>query len=132
MLPNPEPMGKGRNSRPLLVTLVAILNILIGLAAILVGGVTFAGLTILGGIEIGAVTGGTSVAVGLIYILVGVGFLGGWSIMWYLGIVLEGISVILNIMSIFVGNISAIVSILISLIIILYLLKPNVKRYFLG
>lgn len=125
-------MGKGRNSRPLLVTLVAILNILIGLAAILVGGVTFAGLTILGGIEIGAVTGGTSVAVGLIYILVGVGFLGGWSIMWYLGIVLEGISVILNIMSIFVGNISAIVSILISLIIILYLLKPNVKRYFLG
>lgn len=125
-------MGEGRNSRPLLVTLVAILNILIGLAAILVGGVTFAGLTILGGIEIGAVTGGTSVAVGLIYILVGVGFLGGWSIMWYLGIVLEGISVILNIMSIFVGNISAIVSILISLIIILYLLKPNVKRYFLG
>ncbi len=125
-------MGKGRNSRPLLVTLVAILNILIGLAAILVGGVTFAGLTILGGIEIGAVTGGTSVAVGLIYILVGVGFLGGWSIMWYLGIVLEGISVILNIMSIFVGNVSAIISILISLIIILYLLKPNVKRYFLG
>lgn len=125
-------MGKGRNSRPLLVTLVAVLNILIGLAAILVGGVTFAGLTILGGIEIGAVTGGTSVAVGLIYILVGVGFLGGWSIMWYLGIVLEGISVILNIMSIFVGNVSAIISILISLIIILYLLKPNVKRYFLG
>lgn len=125
-------MGKGRNSRPLLVTLVAILNILIGLAAILIGGVTFAGLTILGGIEIGAVTGGTSVAVGLIYILVGVGFLGGWSIMWYLGIVLEGISVILNIMSIFVGNVSAIISILISLIIILYLLKPNVKRYFLG
>ncbi len=125
-------MSKGSKSRPLLVTLFAILNILLGLAAILIGGVTFAGLTILGGVEIGAITGGTSVAVGLIYILVGVGFLSGWSIMWYLGIVLEGISVVLNIMSIFMGNVSAIVSILISLIIILYLLKPNVKRYFIG
>ncbi len=124
-------MGKSNNPRPLLVTLFAILNILIGLAAILVGGLTFTGLTIIGGIETGALAGGSSVVAGLIYILIGVGFLCGWSIMWYLGIIFEALAIVLDAMSLFVGNFSAIIPILVSLIIILYLFKPNVKRYFL-
>ena len=103
-------MGKNNNPRPLLVTLIAILNIILGL---------------------GAITGGSALVVGLIYILVGVGFLSGWSIMWYLGIIFEALAIILNVLSLFVGNFSAIIPILISLIIILYLLKPNVKRFFL-
>lgn len=124
-------MGKNNNPRPLLVTLIAILNIILGLGAILIGGLSFVGLTVVGGISVGAITGGSALVVGLIYILVGVGFLSGWSIMWYLGIILEALAIILNVLSLFVGNFSAIIPILVSLIIILYLFKPNVKRYFL-
>ncbi|MGN0098579.1 MAG: hypothetical protein ACI38Y_04565 [Candidatus Methanomethylophilaceae archaeon] len=68
---------------------------------------------------------------GGIIILAGVGFLCGWSIMWYLGIIFEALAIILDAMSLFVGNFSAVIPILVSLIIILYLFKPNVKRYFL-
>ena len=124
-------MGKGNNPRPLLITLIAILNIILGLGAILVGGLTFTGMTVLGGLQVGAMTGGVSVIIGLIYILIGIGFLSGWSIMWYLGVIFEILGIILNVLTLFVGNLSAIISILISLIILLYLFKPNVKRYFL-
>ena len=124
-------MGKNNNPRPLLVTLIAILNIILGLGAILIGGLSFVGLTVVGGISVGAITGGSALVVGLIYILNGVGFLCGWSIMSYLGIIFEALAIVLDAMSLFVGNFSAIIPILISLIIILYLLKPNVKRFFL-
>ena len=124
-------MGKGNNPRPLLITLIAILNIILGLGAILVGGLMFTGMTVLGGLQVGAMTGGVSVIIGLIYILIGIGFLSGWSIMWYLGVIFEVLGIILNVLTLFVGNLSAIISILISLIILLYLFKPNVKRYFL-
>ena len=124
-------MGKGNNPRPLLITLIAILNIILGLGAILVGGLMFTGMTVLGGLQVGAMTGGVSVIIGLIYILIGIGFLSGWSIMWYLGVIFEVLGIILNVLTLFVGNLSAIISILISLIIVLYLFKPNVKRYFL-
>ena len=124
-------MGKGNNPRPLLITLIAILNIILGLGAILVGGLMFTGMTVLGGLQVGAMTGGVSVIIGLIYILIGIGFLSGWSVMWYLGVIFEVLGIILNVLTLFVGNLSAIISILISLIILLYLFKPNVKRYFL-
>ena len=124
-------MGKGNNPRPLLITLIAILNIILGLGAILVGGLMFTGMTVLGGLQVGAMTGGVSVIIGLIYILIGIGFLSGWSIMWYLGVIFEVLGIILNLLTLFVGNLSAIIAILISLIILLYLFKPNVKRYFL-
>ena len=124
-------MGKGNNPRPLLITLIAILNIILGLGAILVGGLMFTGMTVLGGLQVGAMTGGVSVIIGLIYILIGIGFLSGWSIMWYLGVIFEVLGIILNVLTLFVGNLSAIISILISLIILLYLFKPNVKKYFL-
>ena len=124
-------MGKGNNPRPLLITLIAILNIILGLGAILVGGLMFTGMTVLGGLQVGAMTGGVSVIIGLIYILIGIGFLSGWSIMWYLGVIFEVLGIILNVLTLFVGNLSAIISILISLIIVLYLFKSNVKRYFL-
>ena len=124
-------MGKGNNPRPLLITLIAILNIILGLGAILVGGLMFTGMTVLGGLQVGAMTGGVSVIIGLIYILIGIGFLSGWSIMWYLGVIFEVLGIILNVLTLFVGNLSARISILISLIILLYLFKPNVKKYFL-
>ena len=106
-------MGKGNNPRPLLITLIAILNIILGLGAILVGGLTFTGMTVLGGLQVGAMTGGVSVIIGLIYILIGIGFLSGWSIMWYLGVIFEVLGIILNVLTLFVGNLSAIISILI-------------------
>ena len=124
-------MGKSNNPRPLLVTLFAILNILIGLAAILVGGLTFTGLTIIGGIEIGALAGGSSVVAGLIYILIGVGFLCGWSIMWYLGIIFAALAIELDALSLLRGELLAKSAPDLAESIILYLFKPNVKRYFL-
>lgn len=124
-------MGKGNNSRPLLITILGILQILLG-ALILLGAVlTFTGMTIVGGIQAGAVGGGILAVAGLIELLVGIGFMSGWSIMWYLGVIVQVIGLLLNLVSLVFGNLTAILSIVIELIILLYLFKDNVKSFFL-
>ena len=121
--------GKNNNPRPLLVNPDKRTELILGLGAILIGRTLFVGLT--GGrISCRSDHRRFGLVVGLIYILVGVGFLSGWSIMWYLGIILGALAIILNVLSLFVGTLR-VIPILISLIIILYLLKPNVKRFFL-
>jgi hypothetical protein len=117
--------------RPFLITLIGILTLLVGLVLLLVGAVLvvapdsdFAD----AGISIGALDalGFGTLIIGLFALIVAIAFLKGWTIAWYLGILLHGIDLILSLLMFPAG----IVTLLISALIIYYLFRPHVKDFF--
>ena len=123
-----------RNSskrRPLAVTIIAILSIITGIISIVVG---------LAPLAIGAfvpelsillfASGGVLIAIGIGYLVVSYGLLKGRGWAWTVTVILSIISIVLNAISIAAGNISSIISIIISGIILYYLYRPHVKAYF--
>jgi uncharacterized membrane protein (DUF2068 family) len=142
-------------SRPIGVTIIAILNIIGGIIMLL-GGITLvAAGTILPSLPPSAFqngnltepninlsgippsfAGGTAIAIGGVIIAIGIvsfivayGLLKGMRWAWTLTVVLSIISIVLNAISIATGNIGGIVSIIISGIIIYYLYRPHVKVF---
>ncbi len=97
--------------RPLFVAIVAALYILLGVVMI-IGGVIL--LNVAGAIP------------GIIALVVGVGLWKGWKIFWYLGVIFAIIDLIVSIFAFPVG----IISLIISIIILWYLFRPNVKAFF--
>lgn len=97
--------------RPLFVAIVAALYILLGVVTI-IGGVIL--LNVVGAIP------------GIIVLVIGVGLWKGWKIFWYLGVIFAIIDLIISIFAFPVG----IISLIISIIILWYLFRPNVKAFF--
>ena len=108
------------------VTVLAILAILIGVLGIAGGAVllTSSDMTIVA-------LSAFAVLVGLLYLVTGVGFLQGIGWSWYLGLIVSILSLIRNIIEAVEGGITfAIPGIVVALIIIYYLTRPEVKTYF--
>ena len=138
-----------RPPRPTGVTILAILAILGGIV-LLVGGaglLAFAGLltianlsnTPLSGIDIATVQlifsalGAVLLVLGILYLIVGIGYWGGKGWAWTLGIVVTVISLIVDIVQIGINPVSAagnVFGILIALIILYYLTRRHVKAFF--
>lgn len=144
-------------SRPTGVTIIAILNI-IGGSFMVIGGLgmialgpvmsTLAGPTssqqtqdTLPGVDISEIPtnaiGSAAIAVGAMLLGLGVfssivayGLLTGKSWAWALTVVLAVVSIVLNSVSLVTGNVGAIVSIIISAVILYYMYRPHVKAYF--
>jgi hypothetical protein len=135
-------------SRPIGVTIIAILNIIGGIIMLL-GGITLvAAGTILPSLPpsafqngnltepninlsgIAIAIGGVIIAIGIVSFIVAYGLLKGMRWAWTLTVVLSIISIVLNAISIATGNIGGIISIIISGIILYYLYRPHVKAYF--
>ena len=76
------------------------------------------------------VLGAVFLIVGILYLAVGVGFLGGKRWAWNLGIVVSAIGIVLNVIQMIGGNYSGVLSLIISLLIIYYLMRPHVKVFF--
>jgi hypothetical protein len=74
--------------------------------------------------------GGILIAIGIFSFVVAYGLLKGKAWAWTLTVVLSIISIVLNAISVALGNIASIVSIIISGIILYYLYRPHVKAYF--
>ena len=74
-------------SRPLLITIIGALYALLGIVMLALGALTFAGGAVGGEVAAGAVGGGTVAVIGLIYIIIALGFLKGWKLWWYLGVI---------------------------------------------
>jgi uncharacterized membrane protein (DUF2068 family) len=110
--------------RPIGVTIIALLAILGGIAFLASGLVTL--LIPLIGIFIGS---GLFI-LGLAYFLMAYGLWNGKSWAWTLTLILSGIGIIVGIGSIVVGNLGSIFHIIINVIIIYYLYRPNVKAFF--
>lgn len=127
-------MSKNDNPRPLLVTLIAIIYLLMALvflaaAALSLGGIE---LEIDMSEELLSLFGGSSLILGLFLLVISIGFFRGWSIFWYLGVIVTVISLLLSAATILSGSIGSVIPTLVLLIVLLYLFKRNVKDFFLG
>ena len=127
-------MSSDKN-RPILISIVAILNFLAGLFFLLGGAVV--GLNIIdisGNVpEIAGFTavGGAILAIiGIIYLIIAGGMWNGWKVMWYIGVIVNGLSLIMGIASLFVGSFVGIIPIVIDALILYYLFRPGVKEFF--
>lgn len=127
-------MSKNDNPRPLLVTLIAVIYLLMALvflaaAALSLGGID---LEIDMSEELLSLFGGSSLILGLFLLVISIGFFRGWSIFWYLGVIVTVISLLLSAATILSGSMGSIIPTLVLLIVLLYLFKRNVKDFFLG
>ncbi len=132
-------MSDNEYERPLLVTIIAVLYGLIGVI-LLLGGIAFIVTGNLINIEqllqdispdmvamVGNILGGVCVVIGLIYLILCLGFLKGWKIMWYLGLIFAIIGLITSLF----GLPLSVITLIIEALIIYYLFRPNVKLFFL-
>ena len=124
-------------NRPFLITVIGILTLL-GALVFLLAGVACLALPEADVIDIFENAGMDNVAdminalgiimivAGLFALIVATAFLKGWTIAWYLGLILHALSVIGGIITFPVG----VLSMLVSLVIIYYLFRPHVKEFF--
>ena len=137
-------MSENSRSRPLLITILAILYFL-GALSLIIGGILIIGLgeafiqdlvnqnpdvDALKGL--GTASGIVMLVFGLIVAGVAYGFYKGWSIMWYLSVIIIGLGLLFSIYSIVLGNFTSLLTALVQLVIIFYLFRPHVKGFFLG
>jgi hypothetical protein len=132
--------------RPTGVTVLAILEILGGLAG-LGGGAVLIGVAALVSSSnfatlypqlagIGSVStvlyalGALALVFGILGLVLGVGFLGGKSWAWTLGIVVGVLNIIVSLVETGIGFYSDIIGIIFPIIIIYYLMRPHVKAFF--
>ena len=122
--------------RPILISIVAILQFLAGLLFV------FAGIVMLGGMitiadapelaQLGALGGAGMLILGLVYLVIAGGFWNGWKIMWYIGVIVHTLSIIIYVYYVATGAgiMTYAVSIIISLLILLYLFTRGVREFF--
>jgi hypothetical protein len=115
--------------RPLGVTILGILWIIAGLAALIggLGAAVFVG--IFAG-ALGAAIGVLAIIIGLIELALGVGCFMAWPWVWPVGVIVTIIGLIIGIVNLFSVGAGALIGIVISAIILWYLFQPQVKKYF--
>jgi Osmosensitive K+ channel histidine kinase len=137
------------SARPLLVSIVALLTMLcgvlvlaIGVFTICIGSTGWEGFVsnvgdwfpILEDISYGLAVG-TGIAMtifGILLLLVGYALWIGWSVAWYITVILYIISVVFALIVLVTGGYVAAVPLIISVIILFYMFTPKVKTFFLG
>jgi hypothetical protein len=105
--------------RPLGVTIIAVLNLIVGIIAIAVG---IPALIVVVGIVL--------IAIGIASLVMAYGLWKGKSWAWTITLILSGIGIISGIISIARGQYGAVIEIIIHAVIIYYLYRPNVKAFF--
>jgi len=118
-------MSNDKIKRPLFVTIIGLLFLLVGLLALIFGIAVAAGYNF-GEDSIKTAFGAIGIVFAVIYAVVGYGMLKGWKIMWYLGVIFAVIGVIVGILAFPVG----ILALIISIVILYYLFRPGVKQFF--
>jgi len=143
--------------RPTGVTILAVLAILAAIALLFFGAaliglglllgtltasvditnaLTTAGYPGLGSLGVATISalvialGAVCLIVGILYLAVGIGFFGGKRWAWNLGIIVSVIGIVLNVIQMIGGNYGSVLSLIISLLIIYYLMRPHVKVFF--
>jgi uncharacterized membrane protein (DUF2068 family) len=124
-------MKNTTKDRPLGVTIIAILTIIGGIG-FLISGITAVGvapfLPDLG--ILSAAIGAVLIALGIAYFVMAYGLWKGKGWAWTITLVLSFIGIVLGIASIVTGNIGALFHLIINIIVVYYLYRPNVKIFF--
>ena len=105
--------------RPLGVTIIAILNLIVGIIGIAVG----IPLLIVG-------VGIVLIVIGIASIVMAYGLWKGKGWAWIITLILSGIGILFSVGSIAARQPGAIVNLIISAVIIYYLYRPSVKEFF--
>jgi len=127
--------------RPLGLTVLAVLDVITGIFAI-IGGMAIAEILIMFpaiadmpifagfATAFGVLFGGVLVIMGIIALLVGWGFWKGREWAWTLGVILYVICILLGLLPILRGDVSGIVGVIVGGVILYYLFKPKVRAWF--
>jgi ABC-type uncharacterized transport system permease subunit len=110
---------ENQKHRPLGVTIIAILNIIVGIITISTGIIFLI-------VGVGIVL----IAIGIANFVMAYGLWKGKRWAWTITLILSGIGIISSAVSIAGGNFGAIVGIILYAVIIYYLYRPNVKAFF--
>ena len=71
------------------------------------------------------------VVFGAIYLIAAIGFFRGWKLMWYLGVIVNVLALIADVYSLTqVFTTAAVVSLIITALLLIYLTSGGVRRYF--
>jgi hypothetical protein len=114
-----------QRSRPLGVTIIAILAVIGGIGSVLSGLAIMAIIPLLG-----IIFGGLLIIIGLAYFVVAYGLWKGLNWAWNITLIVSVIGIIVGLGSIVVGNVGALFHLIVNVIVIYYLYRPNVKAYF--
>ncbi len=123
--------------RPLLITLIGLIYLLLGLVFTFIGALIAFGMAAeladLAAMEgtVLTIIGAVVLIFGLINLIIGWGFLRGWAIMWYLGVIFNAIGLLFTIGGIVMAALLPfVVPLVIYAVILYYLFRPNVKAFF--
>ena len=117
-------------SRPLLITIIAILYFVVGILAVLSGIMLMVGGAAVGQLALGGMTGGVLLVVGLINLVIAGGFWNGWKAIWYLAVIFGFIEIILCVVGLFTTGGVSIIGLIIEALLLYYMFRPNVKEFF--
>ena len=122
----------GKSARPILITVIGAIFAIAGILYLIGGVCVLAGMGIESAVEgEPVVVGAAYVISALIYLVISIGLLKGWKVMWYLGMIIEAIGAISYLYMALTGQATMIIGTIIDLLIIIYLMRPGVKSYFL-
>lgn len=113
-----------QRERPFGVTIIAVLAVLGGIGSILLGFIVLI-IPILG-----IILGGIFVIIGLSYFAVAYGLWKGFNWAWILTILVSALGIVVGLASIMIGIGGSLVFIIVNVIIVYYLFRPDVKTYF--
>lgn len=127
-------MAKTNNAkRPMLISLIGYLYMLGALMFLLLGVLFLLGIGestfTMDGVDLGgslALAGGALIVLAIVFFIVAKAFLDGWTIAWYLGVILQAISLVVGLLAFPAGLVATVVS----AIILYYLFRPAVKSFF--
>ncbi len=117
-------------SRPLLITIIAILYFVAGLLAVLGGILLMVGGAAVGELALGGMTGGVLLVVGLINLVIAGGFWNGWKAIWYLAVIFGFIEIILCVVGLLTTGGVSLIGLIIQALLLYYMFRPNVKEFF--
>ncbi len=123
-------MANGKE-RPVLISVIAILYFVFGILMLLGGaGIGLLGVAVPAAILPAAALGGGIAIAGIISLIIAGGFWNGWKAIWYLAVIFGILEIIVSLVSIFTGNMAAIVALIIEALLLYYIFRPKVKEFF--
>jgi len=130
------------SDRPLLVALIGIITVIAAVIMIAIG-VMFVLMTpekwadfvlnyesITFGYDIVTSLGILIIVIGLITLLIGTAIWNGWTVAWYIALIIYLMFAVFSFLSIVGGSKEPILSFLIAIVILFYLTRPKVKAFF--
>ncbi len=122
-------------SRPILISLIAILYFLSGLLLLAAGVMIAIGAAVIDLSDLdlgltGMVGGAIFAVIGIIALIIAGGLWNGWRIMWYLGMIFSVVAILASIVALLTTGGFSIGTLVINLIIVFYLTRDGVKEFF--